>query len=334
MFVPITLGIVLLLLLLLSVWLVPHYAVYYMTRLKSLSYEHCLEILEQQGVFTREQYETCNKEEINIRSYDGIRLHGCYVEKFLDSNRTALIVHGYTCALAWSAQFMDMFIQQNFNVLLIDQRRHGQSEGKHTTFGYKEKYDIQAWVDWVISRKGKNCVIGLHGQSLGGGTVLEYAAIRRPQVRFIIADCPYSDLTELIRYQVTRVKQMPAWPIMTLINRLLQRKAGFRMEQVSPLRIMKTCTLPVLLIHGKNDQLVPTWMSERLHEANRKVSDLLLIEGAGHGTSYCMNQTQYRQGVTEFIRKTANEQNWIQKSAKVYLKTGRLYTLSKQHGVN
>lgn len=307
MLTPIAFGIIIFLLL--SAWLIPHYAVHYMTRSKCSTYERCLEMLEQQGVFTREQFEACRKEEVTIRSHDGIKLHGYYMEKFPNSRRIALIVHGYTGALPWSAQFMDMFTEQGFNVLLIDQRRHGQSEGKYTTFGYKEKYDVQMWVDWIVERKGKDCIIGLHGQSLGGGTVLEYAAIRRPQVQFIVADCPYSDLTQLIHYQVTKLNQMPAWPTMALINRLLLSKAGFRMEQVSPLRIMKTCPLPVLFIHGKEDRFVPTWMSEQLHEAKHDTSSLILIEGAGHGTAYSVDQERYRQGVTTFIQTTVGSPN-------------------------
>lgn len=302
MLTPIVSGIIIFLAL--SAWLIPHYAVHYMTRSKCSTYERCLEMLEQQGVLTRQQFEACNKEEVSIRSHDGIMLYGWYVEKYPHSRRIALIVHGYTGALPWSAQFMDMFIEQGFNILLVDQRRHGQSEGKYTTFGYKEKYDLQMWVDWLISRKGKDCIIGLHGQSLGGGTVLEYAAIRRPQIQFIVADCPYSDLTQLIHYQVKILNQMPAWPTMALINRLLQRKAGFRMEQVSPIRIMRTCNLPVLFIHGKEDRFVPTWMSEQLYEAKRATSSLILIEGAGHGTAYATNRERYWQGVTSFVQAT------------------------------
>lgn len=302
MLTSITIGIIVFLLL--SAWLIPHYAVHYMTRSKCYTYERCLEMLEQQHVFTREQFEACGKEDIYIRGHDAIKLHGCYIEKYPHSQRVAIIVHGYTGALPWSAQFMDMFTAQRFNILLIDQRRHGRSEGKYTTFGYKEKYDVQMWVDWIITRKGNNCIIGLHGQSLGGGTALEYAAIHRPQVKFIVADCPYSDLTQLIHYQVAKLNHMPAWPIMVLIDRLLQRKAGFRMKQVSPIRIMRTCSLPVLFIHGKEDRFVPTWMSEQLHEAKRNNSSLILIEGAGHGTSYHVDKIRYTQSVASFIAQT------------------------------
>lgn len=300
--IPIVAGIILFLLL--SAWLIPHYAVHYMTRSKISSYEKCFEMLEHYHVFTRHQYEACKKEDVDIFSYDGLKLHGCYIEPHPSSCKVALIVHGYTGALPWSAQFMDIFTHQGFNVLLIDQRRHGQSDGEYTTFGYKEKYDVQMWVDWLIARKGSNCAIGLHGQSLGAGTVLEYAAIHHAQIRFIIADCPYSDLTDLIRYQIKILNKMPAWPTMALINRLLRRKAGFSMEQVSPVRIMRTCSLPVLFIHGKKDYFVPTWMSEQLHEAKCDPSFLFLIDKASHGTAYCTDKLRYRQAITDFIQTT------------------------------
>ncbi|MBN3524738.1 alpha/beta hydrolase [Paenibacillus apiarius] len=303
MWFPIVGGTVLFILL--SIWIIPYFAVYQMTRMKGSTYEQCLDLLEHHKVFTKKQYDDCDKEELFIRSHDGLSLHGYYIESFPASRRVIIIVHGYTSALAWSAQFMAMFFKLGFNVLLVDQRRHGQSEGKYTTFGFNEKNDMQAWVDWVIARKGEDCAIGLHGQSLGGGTVLEYAAIHRPQVRFIIADCPYSDLTELIYHQVTKLNHMPAWPIMPLINRLLKRKAGFMLDDVSPIRVMRTCKLPVLFIHGSKDIFVPTRMSLDMYNAKPEPKAFVLVEGATHGVSYCINKEQYEAKVTDFVLQVA-----------------------------
>ena len=113
-----------------------------------------------------------------------------------------LLAHGYTGSRAVSTQFIDLFTEEGYNVLLIDQRRHGRSEGRYTTYGYYEKHDVQAWVRWLIRQYGQDVAIGLHGQSLGGGTVLEYLSIAEPQVKLVIADCPYSDLTDLMRHQL------------------------------------------------------------------------------------------------------------------------------------
>ncbi|MDK8182821.1 alpha/beta hydrolase [Paenibacillus sp. UMB4589-SE434] len=288
---------------LLSIWLLPHYAVNRMTQMKCSTYEGCFDMLEEYKVYSRKQYEALYKEDITIMSHDGLKLCGVYIEQHPQSKRIVILIHGYTAALPWSAQFLPLFSRLGFNALLIDQRRHGNSEGKYTTFGYKEKYDVQAWVDWVVNRKGDDCIIGLHGQSLGGGTVLEYIAIHRPQVRFVVADCPYSDLTKLIRHQVTKLNHMPAWPTMTLVNRLLKRKAGFKMEDVSPIHIIAHSKLPIMFIHGKSDIFVPTYMSEEMFNIKPGPKQLLLIDKATHGVAYCYDQELYEAEVTRFVQQ-------------------------------
>ncbi|SMG51159.1 alpha/beta hydrolase [Paenibacillus aquistagni] len=284
----------------LYLWVVPRIAVHEMTRMKQSTYDRCLDMLEEYGVFTRDAFDKMEPEVIQLSSHDRLNLHGHYMEYFPASNRIALIVHGYTAALPWSCQFAAMFKQKGFNVLLVDQRRHGRSDGQYTTFGFHEKYDIQAWVDWIVARKGEDCMIGLHGQSLGGGTVLEYAAIHRPQVRFIIADCPYSDLTKLMRHQLAKY-YLPPWPTMRLMDKLLEKHAGFRMADIRPIKNMKQCKLPVLFIHGKDDVFVPTWMSEELYAAKSSPSALLLVDHAAHAVSYCVDPKRYEAAVHQFI---------------------------------
>ncbi|UHA74944.1 alpha/beta hydrolase [Paenibacillus sp. 481] len=306
-----------LLIILLLLWLVPQYGLNQITRMKKSTYEMCLNILEQCNIFSKQQFDDCKKEQVYVYSRDGLKLHGYYVEKYPHSKRTIVIVHGYTSALTWSAQFMDMFFRQGFNVLLVDQRRHGQSEGEYTTYGYYEKYDIQAWVDWIIARKGEQAVIGLHGQSLGGGTVLEYVSIHSPQVRFVIADCPYSDLTTLLKYQISKLNHMPTWPFLKLIDRLLHRKAGFRMQDVSPERAIAESDLPIMFVHGAADKYVPTYMSERMYDIKQGPKKLLLIEGAEHAVAYCVNKQQYEEAVVEFVVHTIGkptEEEWSEAS--------------------
>lgn len=172
-----------------------HFTFRQVTQMKLQTNESMFEYLERTGVFSQERFDTLDKHEVQTTSKDGLKLHGYVLEPHPDLQRWAIIVHGYTVSLAVSTQYIDMFQQKGFNILLIDQRRHGKSEGKYTTYGYEEKYDIEVWVTWILENYGNDCVIGLHGQSFGGGTVLEYLSIAHPNVKFVIADCPYSDLT-------------------------------------------------------------------------------------------------------------------------------------------
>ncbi|NMO97372.1 alpha/beta hydrolase [Paenibacillus lemnae] len=260
-------------------------------------------VLESLGIYSRERYEALVKKEVVLTSSDGLKLSGAAIERDPESKRWMIIVHGYTASRAVSAQFIDMFTEEGCNVLLIDQRRHGQSEGRFTTYGYYEKYDVQCWVNWLVEQHGEDIEIGLHGQSLGGGTVLEYLSIAAPQVKLAIADCAYSDLSDLMKYQITKLNKLPSVPFFRWVNRRIQKKAGFSFEQVSPIRSVQNSPLPVMFIHGKEDRYVPTRMSIEMYEAKQGPKRLVLIDGAVHANAYHIGPHQYRKEVNSFLQE-------------------------------
>lgn len=280
------------------------YAFRQITQMKLQTDDNIFSNLEKAGVFSREQFNNLAKKEVRITSIDGLRLSGYVLESHPESSRWAIIVHGYTVSLHVSTQYIDMFERKGFNVLLIDQRRHGNSQGKYTTYGFMEKYDVECWVNWIIEHYGENSVIGLHGQSVGGGTVIEYLSIAHPNVKFVVAECPYSDLTELLRHQIKVLNNLPVYPLLPLVNIQMQKRAGFRMQQVSPLRAVRYSSMPLLLIHGTQDNFVPTHMSQSLYEHKKGPKRLLLIEGAGHANAYAVDPQRYADEVHALVQDT------------------------------
>jgi len=273
------------------------------TQMKLQTYENIFGYLEKTGVYSRDRFEALAKKEVKVTSQDGLTLSGYVLDAYPNSKKWVIIVHGYTVSSHVSAQYVDMFQLEGFNVLLIDQRRHGNSEGEYTTYGYHEKYDVQTWVTWLLDHYGSDITIGLHGQSFGGGTVLEYLAIAHPNVKFAIADCPYSDLTELMRYQLSVLNKIPAFPLLSLIDRQLERKAGFRLKQVSPIKAVEQSTLPVMFVHGTEDRYVPTHMSKDLYKHKPEPKRLLLVDGAVHADAYSVDPKRYSEEVHSFIRE-------------------------------
>lgn len=273
------------------------------TRMKVKSDLNLFTVLEDLGLYSRERYEALVKKEVVISSVDGLKLSGAAIEMHPESKKWMIVVHGYTGSRAVSTQFIDLFTDEGFNVLLIDQRRHGKSEGHYTTYGYYEKFDIQTWVNWLLEQHGNDIEIGLHGQSLGGGTVLEYLTMAAPQVKLVIADCPYSDLAELMKHQLTTLNKVPSVPFLKWVNNRIRKKAGFSFEQVSPIRAVRESTLPVMFIHGTQDTYVPTYMSVDMYEVKPGPKKLLLIEGSIHANAYHVGNQQYRQEVRSFMHE-------------------------------
>ncbi|WP_106768983.1 alpha/beta hydrolase [Paenibacillus faecalis] len=282
---------------------ITHFGFLQITQMKVKNDLSLFAILESLGLYSRDRYEALVKKEVILSSIDGLKLSGAAIELYPNSKRWIIIVHGYTGSRAVSTQFIDMFTDEGFNVLLIDQRRHGRSEGRYTTYGYYEKYDIQTWVNWLIEQHGPGTEIGLHGQSLGGGTVLEYLSIAAPQVKLVIADCPYSDLSDLMKHQITTLNKLPTIPFFRWVNNRIRKKAGFSFEQVSPIRSVRESDLPVMFIHGDNDTYVPTRMSQEMYEVKPGPKKLVLIEGAIHANAYHINPHQYRKEVRAFLHE-------------------------------
>lgn len=293
--------IILLLVLLLAVGGATTFAFRQITQMKLQTADAIFNYLEKTGVFSREKFDNLQKREVSVTSKDGLKLSGFVLEPFPGVNKWVIIVHGYTVSLHVSGQYIGMFEKEGFNMLLVDQRRHGNSQGRYTTYGYMEKFDVEAWVDWILKNYGEDAVIGLHGQSLGGGTVLEYLRIADPHVKFVVADCPYSDLSKLMYHQVRVLNRIPSFPLLRLVNRRMQRVAGFRMEQVSPLEAVEHSTMPVLFIHGTEDNYVPTYMSTELYERKPEPKRLLLVEGAVHANAYGVNPARYEAEVHALI---------------------------------
>lgn len=294
--------VILLLIALAAVYGVSIYAFKSATLSKRSTIEGSFKSLEKDGLYSKDEYDKLPKEEIELKSSDGLTLKGIFIEKFKESKKVMILVHGYTAAFPWMLQFVNMFFKEGFNVLIIEQRSHGRSEGKYATYGYYEKQDLDLWVNWVRSKVGEDAVIGLLGQSMGGGTVLEYVGINK-YVRFVIADCAYSDGFKLMKHQFNKLKHLPMVPFFYLTDRRLKRIAKFSMKDISPIKAIKDKDIPIMFIHGSKDNYVPTHMSRDMYEAkNKGYKKLLIIEGAVHANAYGTNRELYEKEVHDFLK--------------------------------
>jgi hypothetical protein len=101
-------------------------AIKYATLGKRRSLEECFNILEKDGIYSRDEFEKLEKEEVKVKTSDGLVLRGIFIEKHENSKIVVIIVHGYNLAFPKSLCFIEMFFKENFNVLIVDQRGHGR----------------------------------------------------------------------------------------------------------------------------------------------------------------------------------------------------------------
>lgn len=263
--------------------------------------EEMMRVQIERNLVNNEFYTSLEKEHIILTSKDGLKLRGEFIDN--NSNKTMIFCHGITVGLIWSIKYIDMFYKTGWNILIYDHRRHGQSEGNYSTYGYFEKEDLDLWVNWVVKKKGKDSIIGLHGESMGAATVLQYIDINK-YVKFIIADCPFSDLMELLGRKVKDDYKGLLYPILYLSNLKSKVIANFDYRWIKPIECVKNSTLPIMFIHGDEDKFVPWDMSVAMYEMKKKgLKKIYIAKGAAHAKSIEVNKKQYEKEVIDFVEE-------------------------------
>ena len=242
-------------------------------------------------------------EPVSITSYDGLRLSGRYY-RTREGAPLAILCHGYRGTP--SRDFCggaDVCFSLGLNVLLIEERAHCSSGGHTVTFGVKERYDVLSWTRYAAERFGDNVKILLAGISMGGGTMLMASELGLPEnVRGILADCPFTSPAEIIRSfgEKEGLPMKAAYPLAALSAWIW---GGFSLTGADALEAVKRAKVPILLIHGEADGLVPCEMSRAIAEANPRLIERHTFPGADHGLSYLEDTERYTRLVTDFCAR-------------------------------
>ena len=252
--------------------------------------------------FDEHWYESVRKEDMWIDSPNGYRLRAVFL-KPLDTTKTVIICHGVTENKINSMRYARLFERLGFNSVVYDHRRHGESGGKTTSFGYYEKSDLQAIVQAVRARIGKRALLGIHGESMGAATSILYAGTYEDEANFLIADCPFSDFSEQILHILRTETPLRTSMMLRIANVFLKMRDGYSTNLISPREVVKNIKVPVLFIHSREDDFILPYMTEELYAA--KVGDkmLKLFAKGAHAKSYNENSVQYEKTVQTFLNR-------------------------------
>ena len=240
---------------------------------------------------------------VSIKSGDGLTLVGDYYPNE-ENKGTMILFHGYrSVAKRDYACVLKIYYENGFNILLVDQRSHGRSEGKIITFGIKERYDVLSWVDY-INTEFNSPQIFLVGLSMGATTVLLSAGLELPDnICGIIADCGFNSPAEIISSVAKRDYHIKGKIIIPLMNILCKIFGKFSLYEASTEQALKNNKIPVLFIHGRNDGFVPCYMSESAYSSAICEKDIIIVDGADHGMSFLVDTPSVLKKYNEFISK-------------------------------
>lgn len=242
-------------------------------------------------------------EDVFITSFDGLRLHAKFYAASERKAPVQIMFHGYKSSAERDfCGGLREGIDGGFNVLLVDQRAHGESEGKYLTFGVNERFDCLSWASYAAERFGNDVKIYLYGISMGAATVLMASALPLPKsVSGIVADCGYTSPKDII-FSVLRDHHVPAAPVYAVACLGARLFCGFDLDSASAPEALSHSRIPVLFIHGDDDRFVPCRMSRENFEASAaERKKLLIVPNAGHGLSYMLDRPAYLSALHEFL---------------------------------
>ncbi len=240
---------------------------------------------------------------VDTISYDGLSLFARWIPAE-DAKATVLLAHGYRShAYIEFGDAIAFYRELGLNLLLIDERAHGNSQGKYITMGIQESRDIVTWVQYH-NRMLSDCPVFLHGLSMGAATVM-YSTARQlpPNVRGIIADCGFTTPNAILSYVFKHNCRLPAWPFLWVTDLCARLFARFSIYEMDSRKTLNTGNIPVLLLHGTADTFVPAYMSQHIYDAATCEKELLLIEGATHGKCFPVAPEKCREAIGKFLMK-------------------------------
>ena len=247
-------------------------------------------------------FQAVNKTEKWVESINGYSLKAIFIEP-LETKNYVIICHGVTENKINSLRFVRMFERLGFNCVVYDHRRHGDSGGKTTSFGFYEKIDLQSIVEAVRERSGEEAIIGIHGESMGAATTLLYAGSIKDDANFYISDCSFSDFEEQVTHIMHQSTPLRSSLAIRFANLFLKIRDGYTFNLVSPIDVVDNIEKPVLFIHSLQDDFILPKMSEELFEKKKGPKKLKLFDIGAHAKSFNENSEEYEEIVADFLQE-------------------------------
>ena len=240
-----------------------------------------------------------------MRSRDGLMLHAYYLPA-KNARRFVLLSHGYKGSGFGDFAYTARFLHENgCNLLFLDQRCCGLSEGEYITFGAKEQYDVLGWTYYIAKRNPSGLPIYLYGESMGAAAVLMSLKHKQPaKVRGVIADCGFCSMKEQLRNLASD------WFHLHWIELLLFRVdvfcrilGGFQMKDADTTEALRVNRKPILFFHGMKDTYVNPKNSVYNYTICKAPKELYLIPEARHLCSPYEKKDFYRRKLLAFFER-------------------------------
>ena len=241
-------------------------------------------------------------QEVAFRSADGLTLRGWWVKA--RSSRAALLVHGLSGDKSdpHIVETAPIYHRAGFNVLMLDLRANGESEGERVTLGYREVRDVRGALSWLESRGFDPPSVVLHGWSMGGATVVRAAP--GSGVAAVVEEAGYADLPSLLRERLPEASGLPAFfnPGMFLMGKMFLDIDPWAVRPKEEAQQLSEEGVPFMIIHSRDDDAIPFEHAESFAAA---YPDAVFWELQGYDHVAAYTHPEYRTRLLNFLDEAA-----------------------------
>jgi len=249
-------------------------------------------------------------EQLHIVS-DGLNLYGEYINFGFD--KCAVILQGRSESLLYSYYFADVYAKNKHNILVVDVRSHGLSDGKYQTGGIKESDDLILWIK-LINEKFNIADFTIHGICIGAATaVYAYSKLKNEAphgagnclLKRIVADGLYKDYYEFFKahakvYKAPTLLAIAAIYVAFFLIFILAKVRPFR---ENPIKYMKDIDIPILFIWSVVDKFSIKPKSEELFEAcASEHKEVCFFPNGKHSHVRASQTAEYDELIAKFLR--------------------------------
>jgi len=231
-------------------------------------------------------------EEVSFASSDGVKLYGWYFKR-PDARGTILVCHGNVENISTHVKLDLWLVEAGYNVFIFDYRGYGRSEGEPEVKGVHR--DAEAALETLVDRlphPGNDRII-VFGKSLGGAIATHLVATSpyRGRVKALIIDSAFADYRMIAREKIA--DSIVGWPFQYPLSFLVN-------DDYSPLKKIKHISpIPLLIVSGIDDPIVPEHHSRLLYDAASEPKELWVSSIPGHVKTF--SDTAFRKKLLNYL---------------------------------
>jgi alpha-beta hydrolase superfamily lysophospholipase len=212
------------------------------------------------------------------------------------------VLHGISDSKATQAETLRYLARDGMLAIAPDLRAHGDSGGQNATYGYLEKEDLSR-LRRAVEGEYPGIQVGLWGSSYGGAVALQAMGVD-PEFDFAIIENTFADLRDISRQQVANHTTLPLTALGPYFIDKAGRKAGFDPGAISPERSAEKIKVPVLHLHGENDEIIPITHGRRIaSHAKTEGYRFVPIKGGTHFQLKAGDPATYSREVEGFLKR-------------------------------